>query len=84
MPRFVLRNRSGASSDALRRRAQAAPDITVVEATPRMVLVDGREAAVRKLVADDDQWLMVREEGVPLPDARKKVRRPPRKPAPAR
>ena len=83
MARFVLRNRGGASSDALRRRAQATRGIRLLETTPRMVLVDGPEAAVRELVAGDDQWIVVSERKVPLPDTRKKVRRPPR-PNPSR
>ena len=84
MARFVLRNRSGAGSDDLCRRAQAAPGIKLLEATPKMVLVDGPENAVRALVSDDDEWIVASEKGVPLPDTRKKVRRPPAKPTPSR
>ena len=78
MARFVLRSRGGATSDELARRVRTAAGVTLVEATPRMLLVDGSEAAVRALIAGDDQWLVVPEHEVPLPDTRKKVRRPPR------
>lgn len=72
MKKFILRYRgsgdeTGSDLDRLRRT----PGITVLdEASPRMVLVQGREEDIRQLVESLPEWVAVEERTFDLPDPR--------------
>jgi hypothetical protein len=56
-------------------RIRTLPHTTVIDSTARMVLVEGRESErVAALQAMPD-WVMSREEMIPLPDPRPKLRK---------
>jgi hypothetical protein len=76
MPRFILRYRpAGPRPDADARRIAALPGVELVDDSPRMLLVDGPEAALRAALADLPAWVMTAETSVPLPDVRRRPRR---------
>lgn len=76
-PRFVLRYRGeGGPPDADVARVAALPDAVVVNASPRMLLVESDPEALETLVASLPGWVMAPEQGFPLPDTRKRAERP--------
>jgi len=78
--RFVLRYRGeGASPEADVARVAELPDAVVVDATPRMLLVeaDTEPEELRALVDTLPDWVMAPEQGFPIPDTRKRALRPP-------
>lgn len=76
--RFVLRYRgSGAPPDADVARVAELPSAVVVDATPKMLLVESDPDALRELVDSLPDWVMAPEQGFPLPDTRKRAVRPP-------
>jgi hypothetical protein len=79
MPHFILRfHDPGVVHAADVQRIRSLPDVTILdEGSPRMILVDGPEAALRAVVQQMPGWIIVPEQTVPLPDSRKRVRRPP-------
>lgn len=79
MPHFILRFRDpGVVRAADVQRIRALPEVTILdEGSERMILVDGPEDALRAAVQQMPGWILVPEQTIPLPDARKKVRRPP-------
>ena len=53
---------------------KAHPEIRILEeASPRMVLVEGPEEAVRVVGQESPGWLAVPETEVPLPDTRERL-----------
>lgn len=59
-------------------RIRSVPSVTILDrASDRMMLVDAPEAELRAAVEQMPGWVLVPEQTVPLPDTRKKVRRPP-------
>lgn len=81
--RFILRFRgSGAQSIAQAdiARVRALRHATVLDdSSPRMLLVEGSETELKNLLATMPGWIMTREQMIPLPDPRPKVRRAKRK-----
>jgi hypothetical protein len=79
MPHFILRFRdSGVIRAEDVQRIRSLPKVTILdEASERMILVDGPEADLRAAVQQMPGWIIVPEQTIPLPDSRKKVRRPP-------
>jgi hypothetical protein len=76
-PRFVLRYRGqGALPDADVARVAGLP-ATVLDTSPRMLLVEADPEALRALVDSLPDWVMAPEQGFPLPDTRKRALRPP-------
>ena len=76
--RFVLRYRGkGAPPDGDVARVAELPDAVVVDATPRMLLVESDPEALEALVGSLADWVMAPEQGFPLPDVRKRAERPP-------
>jgi hypothetical protein len=49
----------------------------VVDATPRMLLVEAEPDALQALVDELPDWVMAPEQGFPIPDTRKRAVRPP-------
>lgn len=78
MSRFVLRYRGEGSTPAADvARVAGLPASVVVDATPRMLLVDSDPEALRVLVDSLADWVMAPEQRFPLPDTRRKAVRPP-------
>ncbi|MCG3119294.1 MAG: hypothetical protein ALAOOOJD_01679 [bacterium] len=79
--RFILRFRgTGARSAADIERVRALRHATVLDdSSPRMLLVEGSETELESLLATMPGWIMTREQMIPLPDPRPKVRRAKRK-----
>jgi hypothetical protein len=76
--RFVLRYRGeGASPRSDVDRVAELPSTVVVDATPRMLLVESEPEELQALVDDLPDWVMAPEQGFPLPDTRKRAVRPP-------
>ena len=76
--RFVLRYRGeGASPRSDVDRVAELPVAVVVDASPRMLLVESDEEALRQVVDSLPDWVMAPEQGFPLPDTRKRAVRPP-------
>ena len=62
MGRFIVRfRRDAAVKDAVVERLHASPEVVVVEETPRMVLVEASDKALRQLVPDSDDVVIVPE-----------------------
>jgi len=79
MPHFILRCRdAGVIRAADVQRIRTLPNVTILDETSdHMILVDGPEADLRAAVQHLPGWIIVPEQIIPLPDSRKKVRRPP-------
>ena len=74
MARYILRY--GAQSSAPVEHLQAirsTPGVQVLDESPRMLLVDGEESALRVRLKGMPGWSLHKEESIPLPDARKKL-----------
>ena len=61
MTHYIVRFRGSAPARAIVERLNDAPDITVIEETPRMVLVDASEEVLRALVGDAPGVVIVPE-----------------------
>jgi hypothetical protein len=62
MGRFIVRfRRDTAARDAIVERLHASPEVVVVEETPRMVLVEANDKALRQLIPDSDDVAIVPE-----------------------
>ena len=62
MGRFIVRFRHDtAARDAIVERLHACPDVIVVEETPKMVLVEANDKALRQLIPDSDDVAIVPE-----------------------
>lgn len=76
--RFVLRYcGSGATPAADVARLSDLSDAVVVDASPRMLLVESDHAPLHALVESLPDWVMAPEQSLPLPDTRKRAERPP-------
>jgi len=77
--RFVLRYRGdGPKPEADVERVRRLPDATMIDESPgRMVLVESDEGPLRDLVESLPGWVAAPEQMIPVPDARKRVKRPP-------
>ena len=82
-PRFVLRYRgSGPKPEADVARVSGLPDAVVVDASPRMLLVESEAEPLQALIDSLRDWVMAPEQEFALPDTRKKPVRPPSPPRP--
>lgn len=76
--RFVLRYRGeGDKPDAVVEQVRQLPEVTVVDDSSRMLLVESHEEPLRALVDSLPDWVMAPEQSYPVPDTRKRVERPP-------
>ncbi|HXD40185.1 MAG TPA: hypothetical protein VN649_06460 [Ramlibacter sp.] len=76
--RFILRFTGAPRGDSglgLAERLHAMPGVTVLDESPRMLLVDGPAAALKAAVRDFQGWEIVPEGFTPLPDTRVKIGR---------
>lgn len=75
MDRFILRYRgSGPRPAETVERIRGLPNVTVLDDSPRMLLVEGLEGELRSLIESLSDWVMAPERMVPLPDPRPKPR----------
>jgi hypothetical protein len=78
MGRFVLRYRgSGPPPAQFVEQVRAGDGVSILDESPRMLLVEGPEAELRRLVNSAPGWLMAPEQAVPLPDPRPRPKKPP-------
>jgi hypothetical protein len=73
--RFILRYRGKDPYTAADvEQLEATPRITVLDRTPRMLLVEGDEAQLRKLIGSMPSWAMTPERTIELDDPRPRPR----------
>jgi hypothetical protein len=78
MGRFILRyTGSGPTSASFVEQVRSHQDVSILDESPHMLLVDGPEAVLRRLLETSSGWLLVPESSVSLPDPRPQVERPP-------
>ena len=76
--RFVLRYRGdGDSPDADVDHIREVAGAVVVDRSPRMLLIESDDEALRPVVESLPGWVMAPEQTMEVPDTRKRVRRPP-------
>lgn len=77
--RFVLRYSGppGATPESARLGAQlgAAVGVTVLDESPRMLLVEGSRAALDRALQGIEGWEITPETSTPLPDTRTRIRK---------
>ena len=74
MPRFILRHLGqGPAPESVLKSLRACPDTTIVDETPRMVLVESTAEVLNSLLGNPAEWLVVPEQQVALPDTRQKL-----------
>ena len=82
-PRFILRYRgTGPKPEADVARVWGLSDAVVVDASPRMLLVESDAEPLQALIDSLPDWVMAPEQELPLPDTRKRAVRPPPPPRP--
>ena len=75
MGRYILRfTGRGAAPDADLKRIRATPDVTVLDTSSRMLLVEAPLDTVSQLTETLPRWTFTREQMVPLPNPRPKIR----------
>ncbi len=75
MKRYILRYRGeGTRAEKDVELIRSLPETTVIDDSPRMLLVEAPEDVLRKALQSLPDWVMVEEEFIPLPDPRPKVR----------
>jgi hypothetical protein len=75
--RFILRYRgSGTPGPELGARLRRHPAVTVLDESPRMLLVEAPALVVDELAPEHPGWTVSRETTVPVPRARPRLRRP--------
>jgi len=75
MNKYILRYRGeGMRPEEDVELIRSLPDTTVLDDSPRMLLVEAPEDVWRKAMESLPDWVMVEEKFIPLPDPRPKVR----------
>jgi len=75
MKKYILRfTGSGAKPAADVTRIRKSEGVTIVDESPRMLLVQCAKTRAKQLVEDLDKWVMSEERSVELPNPRPKVR----------
>ena len=78
MGRYILRSTgTGSKPTADMKRIRAAPRVTVLDDSGRMLLVEASEERVKELVSAMSGWSWSPERTIRLPDPRPKPRRKP-------
>lgn len=54
-------------------RIRSTPGIKVIDESPKMLLVDGEESALREKIKEMPEWSIHPEKGYPIPDTRQKL-----------
>ena len=73
--RFIVRFRAKAPAQDITARLHASKDVRVIEATPKMVLVEAKEADLHDVVKPGPDVLIVPEQHYELPDANPAVKK---------
>jgi hypothetical protein len=74
MKRYILRYTGTTSAPADHVASiLATPGTTVVDRSPKMLLVDGEEPALRKTLKSMPEWSLHSEQTLSLPDTRKRI-----------
>jgi len=75
MSRYILRFRGeGTRPEKDVEFIRSLPETTVLDDSPRMLLVEAPEDVLRGALQSLPDWVMVEEKSIPLPDPRPKVR----------
>ena len=75
MSRFILRFKGREAMPASDlARIESEPDVTVVDRSSRMLLVEAAGQTVRWLAEALSEWTVTPERTIPLPDTRRKIR----------
>jgi hypothetical protein len=75
MGRYILRYAQSQAAPADHVHAiRSMPGVQVLDESPKMLLVDADESALREKLKGMPGWSMHNEQGYPLPDTRKKIR----------
>ncbi len=78
MAKYILRFRGTSPAPAEDvARVKASPDVEILDATGRMMLVDGPESAIEKLAASMPGWSLTPEYTIDVPDPRPKPKKSP-------
>lgn len=78
MARLIVRYRGqGSRPESVIRQIRQMPNVSIVDDSDRMLLVDGPEAPLRDLLQPFDDWLIAAEKKYPIPGNRKRIERPP-------
>ena len=76
MRRFIVRfRRDTAARDAIVERLHASAEVVVVEETPKMVLVEANDKALRQLVPDSEDIVIVPERHYERPNPPLSIRK---------
>ncbi len=74
MARFILRYKgSGPKPDEDVARISSLPDTTMLDDSPRMLLVGAPEAELRALIASMPDWAISPEQEIKIPEPRPKI-----------
>jgi hypothetical protein len=76
MGRFILRYEGRATKSNDSERIRAAEGVKVVDQAPKMFLVEASAETIRRLAESLPDWICTQEVEVPLPDPRRKLRKP--------
>jgi len=78
MGRFTLRyTGSGSAPTSFVEQVRGHEGVSILDESPRMLLVEGPEAELQRLLETASGWLLVPERSISLPDLRPRVKRPP-------
>ena len=78
MSRLIVRYRGeGPRPESTITQLRSLPDVSIIDDSGRMLLIDGPEAMVRDALRPSDDWIIAPEKKYSIPDVRKKVERPP-------
>jgi hypothetical protein len=76
MQRYILRYKaSGPKPEGDLLRIRNTPGLTVVDESPRMLLVEGDDKPIEDLRGDLANWLVTPEVQISLPDKRQRIKR---------
>jgi hypothetical protein len=74
--RFILRyTGTGPAPDAHVTRLCTIPGTKVLDATNRMLLIEGPAPKLQAATRGLDDWVLTADKSIPVPDTRKKIRR---------
>lgn len=76
MQRYILRYKSaGPKPEGDLLRIRNTPGVTVVDESPRMLLVEGDNKPIEHLRDDLADWLVTPETQISVPDTRQRIKR---------
>jgi hypothetical protein len=79
LERYILRfTGKGPKPEADVKCIRAAPKLTVIDDSPRMLLVEASEEHVRRMISSMPGWTWSPERTIRLPDSRPRPRRKPK------